>query len=131
MKNYEKYLDLVLEAAAKFIAVDKNGNPCECSEISCNRCCFCADKHKECAEKALEWLKEEYVEPEVDWSKVEVDTKILVRDSEEAPWKPRHFACFKDGNVFSYAGGASSFTADNDITPWKYAKLYEGEQDGK
>lgn len=122
MTNYEKYKDLLINEVSLRIGVTKNGLPCSCAKMDCADCiadCIV------CHNAIQKWLQEEYVEQKVDWSKVETDTKILVRDSEVAPWKPRHFACFKDGNVFSYRGGASSFTADNDITPWKYAKLYE------
>ncbi len=38
------------------------------------------------------WLNEEYKEPEVDWSKVPVDTKVFVRNLEDGLWRPRHFA---------------------------------------
>ena len=39
----------------------------------------------------------EYKEPEIDWSKVKVDTPILVKRSKEAEWERRYFAKFEDG----------------------------------
>ena len=35
----------------------------------------------------------------VDWSKVAVDTPVLVRDFEGAKWEKRYFAFFKNGRV--------------------------------
>lgn len=34
--------------------------------------------------------------PPIDWSKVEVDTKVLVRDWDNSEWIPRHFAIYKN-----------------------------------
>ena len=35
--------------------------------------------------------------PPTDWSKVKVDTKVLVRDWDNSEWIPRHFAIYKNG----------------------------------
>ena len=63
----------------------------------------------------------------VDWSKVAVDTPILVRDFENMKWGKRHFAFFKDGNVYTWDGGVTSWTCVNPncVMSWKYAKLAE------
>ena len=45
------------------------------------------------------WLDEEYIEPpkpEVDWSKVPVDTLVRVRDREEQEWTLRYFKGLED-----------------------------------
>ena len=34
-------------------------------------------------------------EPEVDWSKVEVDTPILVRNTDNEEWNKRYFARYE------------------------------------
>lgn len=75
------------------------------------------------------WANEEYEEPEVDWSKVEVDTPILVRDNEQRSWNRRYFAKFENGHVYAWADGCTSWSAKNknEITTWKYAKLAEDE----
>ena len=71
------------------------------------------------------WLCEEYQEPAVDWSKVAVDTKVLVSDDGEE-WYRRYFARYEEGTVYCWDGGATSWTTR--ITPhWNYAKLAEGE----
>lgn len=63
----------------------------------------------------------------VDWSKVAVDTPILVKNHEEETWEKRYFAFFDDGNVNAWMGGTTSWTASvaGGATDWKYAKLAE------
>lgn len=63
----------------------------------------------------------------VDWSKVAVDTPILVRDFEEKKWRKRYFAFFKDGKVYTWTGGVTSWTCENPncVMSWVYAKLAE------
>ena len=72
----------------------------------------------------------EYEEPEVDWSKVEVDTPILVKNSEDEEWRKRHFAKYKNGNVYAWSDGLTSWTAYDKMV-WKYAKLAEDEKECK
>ena len=63
----------------------------------------------------------------VDWSKVAVDTPILVKQYEQDDWEKRHFAYFKDGKVCAWLCGATSWSADyeGDTTDWNFAKLAE------
>lgn len=73
------------------------------------------------------WLGEEYEEPKVDWSKVKMDTPVLVKNHEGHMWFPRHFAkCDNYGNneVFTWKAGKTSWsTLDGMVDKWKYAKL--------
>ena len=71
----------------------------------------------------------------VDWSKVAVDTKILVADcdseGEAIEWKKRHFAKYENGIVYAWVDGKTSFTAklDGSCMNWDCAKLYkEGDE---
>lgn len=59
----------------------------------------------------------------VDWAKVPVDTKVLVRNSKDEEWQRKHFAEYKNGKVFTYDYGTSWNTSL--ITTWEYAKLVE------
>lgn len=63
----------------------------------------------------------------VDWSKVAVDTPILVKQYEQDKWEKRHFAYFKDERVYAWLCGATSWSADyeGDTTDWNLAKLAE------
>lgn len=76
-------------------------------------------------------LVEMNFEEVIDWSKVSVDTKILVRDRKDEEWKRRYFAKYKDGRVYTWTWGKTSFSADGneDVIYYEYAKLYkEGEE---
>ena len=61
----------------------------------------------------------------VDWSKVAVDTPVLVDETERLQVK-RHFARFDGEHVYYYGNGRSSWTFDctECISP-KYVKLAE------
>lgn len=60
----------------------------------------------------------------VDWSKVPVDTPILVSQN-KVDWKPRYFARYTNGIVETWLCGCTSWSIDsaNDTCIWKYAKL--------
>lgn len=64
---------------------------------------------------------------DIDWSKVEVDTKILVSDDGNV-WRRRYFAKYENGKVCAFVGGATSFSNRGSYISWKYAKLYKEEK---
>ena len=122
MKNYEKYEDEIkgykgTRFCKDFIAryILKSN---DCINVGCTRC------------KMLQmlWLLEEYEEPEVDWSKIKIDTPILVRDFEDAKWAKRHFAKYEDGKVYAWSNGVTSWTTEGHGVMWNYAKLAESEE---
>lgn len=76
------------------------------------------------------WLSKEYKEPEVDWSKVKVDTPILVKSSAGDIWFERHFAKFEDETVYAWDGGRTSFTTE-ECSGWEIAKLADDEDKEK
>lgn len=63
----------------------------------------------------------------IDWSKVEVDTPVFVRDSINEVWKCRYFAEYKDGKVYTWRDGKTSWSnviSDRPVV-WGYAELAE------
>ena len=132
MTNKEKYGNKIIELAIdEGVLALKNGEPAPCAKIKCEDCDY--GKSDSCGGseyKFREWLNSEYVEPPVDWSKVAVDTPILVKDSGEEAWTKRHFAKYENGTVYAWSGGSTSWSArmSNDITDWKFAKLAESEE---
>lgn len=128
MLNIEYYKDKLVELCV--IDIDRlaliQGQPRICnSSLLCNECLF-NNNIDFCSGEALNWLFSEYKEPEVDWSKVEVDTPILVRDDEDGEWLKRHFAKFEDGRVYAWVFETTSSTTPIDsAVDWKYAKLAE------
>lgn len=132
MTNKEKYANKIIELAANAgVFVLKNGEPALCKETKCEDCDFNKLNSCKCSEyKFREWLNSEYVEPPVDWSKVAVDTPILVKDSEEEAWRKRHFAKYEDNTVYTWSAGSTSWSvsASSNIVGWKFAKLAESEE---
>ena len=126
MTNKEKYADKIIEIAARSKLALKYGKPVPCVSMKCSECGFYINDCS-CEHKAREWLDSEYVEPPVDWSKVAVDTPILVRDSEKESWKKRYFAKYYNGIVCAWGGGTTSWSAERS-TYWKMAKLAESEE---
>lgn len=121
MKNYEKYADEIrgynsIDICSEFIKphILEADN---CNGVDC----------RSCATLQMLWLLEDYEEPEIDWSKVEVDTPILVRQGKSGKWLERHFAKYENGNVYAWVDGQTSWTGTDEIK-WKYAKLAESEE---
>ena len=122
MKNYEKYEEKIREYKGETFCTDfvqpyilkQNG----CGGMDCDQCHMIQ----------MMWLMKEYEEPEVDWSKVKVDTPILVKDHEDREWLKRYFAKYEDGHVYAWGNGCTSWTADN-MYAWNYTKLAESEEE--
>lgn len=123
MKNYEKYADKIMEYKGNSFCsgfIKPNILKSEdCGDMACGKCYMLQ----------MIWLLKDYEEPGVDWSKVEVDTPILVRDFEWSDWFRRHFAKYENGTVYAWDGGDTSWSGGDVMTDWKYAKLAEGEEE--
>lgn len=133
MTNREKYAEQILDIACigELLAIGKNTMKLvSCADILCEDCYFGMDVDKKCGDACREWCESEYKEPPIDWSKVPVDTPILVRDSQDDEWLHRHFAKFKDGVVYAWDDGKTSWSLlslDKVDWNWKYAKLAEDD----
>ena len=120
MKNYEKYADEIKEYNGWNFCTDFIVPYVLKSDDCFNNC-------SRCDMLQMIWLLEEYEEPEVDWSKVKVDTPILVRQGKNGEWLERHFAKYENGDVYAWVDGQTSWTGADEIK-WKYAKLAESEE---
>lgn len=124
MKNFEKYENELKRYDAEALC-SKLIKPIILKKDSCpsNNC-------KMCCRLLMLWMGEEYKPepPKVDWSKVKVDTPILVRQGKTGDWLERHFAKYENGNVYAWVDGQTSWTGADEIK-WKYAKLAEGEEE--
>lgn len=121
MKNYEKYEEKIREYEGEAFCNDFI-QPYILKQDDC-----CGMHCGQCNMISLIWLMKEYEEPEVDWSKVKVDTPILVREYEHENWVRRYFAKYEGGKVYVWNNGRTSWT-EKFMTPWKYAKLAENEE---
>lgn len=120
MKNYEKYKDFVIDNI-------KNSVPCELAKkvYGTDKCFF--RQCSECAEFVAKWLDEEY-KPNIDWSKVPVDTPVIVKERSGLERK-RHFSRYKEGCIEPFVcfnDGKTSFTADF-TTDWNNCRLAHQE----
>lgn len=129
MTNKEKYADKIIEIAVRSKLALKDGKPVPCVSMRCSECGFFSPDHS-CRYNVREWLDSEHVEPPVDWSKVAVDTPILVKDVKSGEWNRGYFAMYENGTVFTWYHGATSWSAEgeSDIASWKFAKLAECEE---
>ena len=122
MKNYEKYADKIRKYKGNSFCsgfIKPNILKTEdCGGMACGKCYMLQ----------MLWLLEDYKEPETDWSKVKVDTPILVRDFEGSDWLKRYFAKHEDGYVYAWGNGCTSWNADN-MYAWNYNKLAESEEE--
>lgn len=63
----------------------------------------------------------------VDWSKVAVDTRVLV-SFDGCNWFKKYFAKVQNNTVYTWDNGATSWSVSNKeycVTSWRYAKLAE------
>ena len=132
MTNKEKYVKEILDIACTgdHVAMRKSDNVIVgCKKLKCQDCAFNTHGKGCCSDEIEKWAKSEYVEPPVDWSKVAVDTPILVRDSEKESWRKRYFAKYDNGKVYTWLVGATSWSAHrSNIACWGIAKLAESEE---
>ena len=140
MKNREKYRDEVLnsvlrgngEAYCEFVKKNVLPNLTDCTNGECEELHSCGL----CRTIFSFWLDEEYEEPEVDWSKVTVDTLVRVRDFKRDEWTLRYFkglsstpSAYPPGYDYEvWALGATSVTAEGDTERWRYCELVEDEE---
>ena len=130
MKNREKFAKEIVDIACSrySIAFDKEANKLTaCKNTPCGKCAFYSSSSS-CEDKCKEWSESEYKELEVDWSKVPVDTPVLVSESMRGDWYNRYFSKYKDDTVYTYFSGATSWSSDYEgEKPWRYAKLANEE----
>lgn len=143
MKNKEKYKNELIKVIKEY------GDLCEFMKkhevyrmIGKDLESLCEINCVACGTALQIWLDEEYMEPpkpEVDWSKVPVDTLVRVRDCKSDEWTFRYFngfsmkhSAYPDGYYYEvWALGATSVTAEGDTERWKYCELVEDGENGK
>lgn len=128
MTNREAYKDTFDKMLARIVAV-VDGKPTLCEDTDCKNCLFRDD----CGvirdrKKVADWLNAEYQEPPVDWSKVPIDTPVLVSDTEKN-WCKRYFAgTDEDGVLLAFALGGTSWSSGGETESWAYMKLAEDNE---
>lgn len=123
MTNKEKYAKDLYSIFLNSFGVDKENKPFQCDGMCSERKCQFYNK-KDCETLTKQWLDEEC---KTDWSKVPVDTPILVKNNTFPVWRRRHFAKYENGKVFAWAEGLTSWSAGNNTlcVDWECARLCE------
>lgn len=128
LEKYQKELSKYLFNDEAF-CVSNCDKICNCCDIACSHCLFYNSVNLPggCKKAREDWLMQEYVEPEVDWSEIPVDTPILVKNFERDLWRRRYFAKYENGKVYAWDGGRTSWSVDrpNEIVDWVITKLAE------
>ena len=136
--NYEHYkqdIDGFINGSIRSFGLHKTDYEIgSCLSLNCGDCLFSNvnnDDDGNCNARTIKWLVSEYKDPaeNVDWSKVPVDTHVLVRDRDDQPWKRRYFAKYENGKFYVFAYGRTLWgdNGEMDITPWKNIKLANPE----
>ena len=134
MINYQRCkdkIDAILNSNSD-IAIDIDTNEITtCGRLACIRCLFSSNNNNgstSCYRNLIKWLVAEYVE--VDWSKVPIDTPVLVSNNGEN-WYRRYFAGVDDeGKSFVFPDGTTSWSNARSgcmRTSHKYIELAEVE----
>lgn len=124
MLNIEKYNDKIKKIGLTSVAI-VNGEIRSCLDTKCGECSLGKSApSKECYDSLLDWLCEDYKEPEInwdkdiDWERVPVDTEVLVRDHEYAPLVCKNFAIYMPFTIMKYRTFVDSY---GEKTERKYA----------
>lgn len=121
-----------IEYLEKYIKISKEEicgcacNVCKYNSISCVTTKKIADMGVANHIKGV--MTFELSETETDWTKVEKDTLIEVRDFDTDDWIKRYFSHYYNGQVLAYINGCTSKT-EIGIAPWAQARLIEDDND--
>ena len=113
MLNKEKYAKEILDIVCQdgTIPAVVNNVPIKCTDVSdCHDCKFYYND--DCINAFIKWVNSEYKEREIDWSKVPVDTPILITYS--CYTLKRHFAKYYNKTIYFYPDGTTSWSFNQD-----------------
>ena len=111
MLNKEKYAKEILDISCAGYSIAKhNGHLQPCRYTTCSKCDF--NTTLGCPEEMRKWANSEYKEREIDWSKVPVDTPILITYS--CYTLKRHFAKYYNKTIYFYPDGTTSWSFNQD-----------------
>lgn len=133
MTNYEKYkkeTDIIFDMNS-IVAVDRGTNRLStCHNLNCEDCLFFYKYNDDtpCTLSSVRWLFAEYTEPKVDWTKVPIDTPVLISVNNKI-WFNRYFAGVnEEGQPTVFCCGATQWSNGyEEPCYFKYIKLAEVE----
>ena len=124
MTNYESIDPKdIKKIFAEYFSINKiTHEACICCDTVCRDCLFYGIG---CNRRKKKWLDQPAFDPEkdIDWSKVPVDTPVIVWNTDEE--YRRYFSGIKDGRFSVYADGRTSWSSiTGKICYWNHCKLY-------
>lgn len=119
----EELLNLLIVFFYNDISVDKTSLEfLRCSkQKDCEGCVLCLDDSFDC-KNLDDWLDEEFKEPEVDWTKIPVDT-LIETSLDGIKWYKRHFVGVVNGMVITCTNDSTYAENKYSVTGWEYARL--------
>lgn len=133
MLNKEKYRDEIFKIALKHGIVAKIGKKlCTCDDVyDCEQCDFDNMGEDECDCAFENWANSEYMELEIDWTKVPADTPVLVGNDKNDLWIRRYFCKYcnlaNDYKFEVFSEGRTSWSSKGDSCCYPYCKLAREE----
>lgn len=113
MKNKDVFAKEIIDIACKGGSLSKiKGVLCECNTDNCYKCDF-QSMFTACNSKINKWAESEYIQKEIDWSKVPVDTPVFSENGER-----HHFARYnpEKNEIYVFTKGRTSWTCCGDTT---------------
>lgn len=111
--------------------IDNSGKKWMVCEVLNHFYCDLLDEQEEYISNKyyLSTIAELDFEEVIDWSKVPVDTPVIV--TYNGKQYKRHFAKYEDGKVYTWNNGLTSFTVDSkeDYSYWGNVELYEEDEE--
>lgn len=130
MTNYESIdPNSVRKIFAKYFSINKITHETGfCCDTVCRECLFYGI---DCQRRKNEWLNQPVITPndpekDIDWSKVPVDTPVIVWDSGSNQYN-RYFYGIICGRFCVYRNGGTSWSSAYDVQFWEHCKLYRPE----
>ena len=107
MKNYDKYIE----------ELKNTGRMCEFIKTHLTNEEYCYGKDcTVCKRQFFTWLDSEYI-PQIDWSKVPVDTPVMWKTSSTTEREVRRYFAYVVGDMLAiYEDGRPSWTATSTFT---------------
>lgn len=117
MTNFEYYGKQIKELASigRTYAFTVGYELKDCDEIDCKQCQFSyhntSNEDDNCSSEAVLWLYKEYEPKPIDWSAVEIDTKVMAATPGDSKCYRYHFAGIdKEGNPMVWSAGGTSWS---------------------
>lgn len=137
MLNKEKFAKEIMELALNHetVSITTNGRLIPCGQVPCDYCKFYGHYdwssspsiRDKCKGAFIRWANSEYKEPEIDWTKVPVDTPVLVWDSDDRIKRRRYYASCEDGCFRAFENGNTSWSSEDEPVPWSHCELARKE----